>query len=151
MFSAGRNKIGLTMRQIEQCQIAWRIICGQETGVELDISYADKNSSRTRFIEKKCKVMLGADVLPGDNVVDANSRMSLLACLAHEFAHSERYLAGYERPTDSPDFLIDEAETSLHASFITVLKRKDREDLREDAYERLIQYFKIRSRCKNES
>ncbi len=71
--------------------------------------------------------------------------MSLLACLAHEFAHAERYLAGYERPVDSPEFLIDEAETSLHASFVTVLNKKDREDLREDAYLRLIQYFKTGS------
>ncbi|MDM8544260.1 hypothetical protein QUF90_24545 [Desulfococcaceae bacterium HSG9] len=145
MIAAGRNKKGLTERQVEQCQLAWKIICGGETRVKLDTSEAHKNMSRTRFIEKECKVVLGADVLPGENVVDVNSRMSLLACLAHEFAHAERYLSGYDRPVKSPNFLIDEAETSLHASFITVINKKDREDLREDAYFRLTEYLKIRS------
>jgi len=40
-----------------------------------------------------------------------------------------------------PDSLIDEAETSLHASFNSVLNSKDREDLIEDARDRLNQWF----------
>jgi hypothetical protein len=33
-------------------------------------------------------VYLGADALPGDGI-DANARLSTLACLAHELAHVE--------------------------------------------------------------
>jgi len=41
-------------------------------------------------------------------------------------------LRGYRRPLDMPDILIDEAETSLNASFQVVISPKDREDLIED-------------------
>ena len=85
-------------------------------------------------------VLLGADAFPGEGV-DANSRMSALACPAHELAHAERFRLGYRRPTDLPDVLLDEAETSLRAAFTSVLRRKDREDLVEDARDRLIQWL----------
>jgi len=67
--------------------------------------------------------------------------MSVLACLAHELAHVERFESGFQRPIEFPDALIDEAETSLHASFMSVLGPKDREDLIEDARDRLNQWF----------
>jgi hypothetical protein len=82
-------------------------------------------------------VHLGADVMPGQ-AIDANSRMSVLACLAHELGHAERFELGYRRPIDN---LIDEAETSLRASFVSILGLKDREDLVEDARDRLIQWL----------
>ena len=59
--------------------------------------------------------------------------MSEVSCLAHELAHAERYRMGIDRTTDHPDVLLDEAETSLCASFITPLRAKEREDLVEDA------------------
>ncbi|ADI64234.1 hypothetical protein [Trichormus azollae] len=40
-----------------------------------------------------------------------------------------------------PDILIDEAETTLNASFQTVLNPKDREDLIEDARDRLTEWL----------
>jgi hypothetical protein len=40
--------------------------------------------------------------------------------------------------------LLDEAETSLRASFTSVLSPKDREDLVEDARDRLIQWLALR-------
>ena len=83
------------------------------------------------------------DALPGDGV-DANARLSTLACLAHELAHAERFQLGYHRPTDLPDVLLDEAETSPRASFTSVLCPKDREDLVEDARDRLIQWLALR-------
>jgi len=67
--------------------------------------------------------------------------MSVMACLSHELAHAERYRAGYRRPFSEPDVLIDEAETSLRACFVPALNRRDREDLVEDARDRLIQWL----------
>ncbi|MFL5386270.1 MAG: hypothetical protein ACJ8GN_27450 [Longimicrobiaceae bacterium] len=86
--------------------------------------------------KERAAVILGADVVPGTGQTP-NARMSMLACLAHELAHAERYDLGYRRPVELPDMLPDEAETSLHASFIPVLSPRDREDLVEDARERL--------------
>ncbi len=87
-------------------------------------------------------MLLGADVYPG-NGVDANSRLSLLTCLAHELAHAQRFHLGFSRPTNEPDLLVDEAETSLHASFIPELADVDRVDLVEDARDRLIRYLEV--------
>jgi hypothetical protein len=106
----------------------------------LDVSEARQNFSRTRFNEDQNKVLLGADAFPGEGV-DANSRMSTLACLAHELAHVERFQLGYRRPTELPDVLLDEAETSLRAAFTSLLRKKNREDLVEDARDRLIQWL----------
>ena len=111
--------------------------------IELDTSEATQNSSRTRFNEDQNKVFLGADALPGEGV-DANSRMSTLACLGHELSHAERFWLGYRRPTELPDVLLDEAEASLRASFASVLRMKDREDLVEDARDRLIRWLALR-------
>ncbi len=108
--------------------------------IALDISDASQNFSRTRFNEDQNKVFLSADAFPGEGV-DANSRMSTLACLPHELAHAERFQLGYRRPTDLPDVLLDEAETSLRAAFTSLLRRKNREDLLEDARDRLIQWL----------
>jgi len=142
MLTAERNTPGLTNSQIGYCREAWSMLCGDRP-VEFDCSAANQGSSRTRFNEAHEKVYLGADAYPGDGN-DANSRMSTLACLAHELAHAERFQAGYRRPTELPDALVDEAETSLRASFSSVLRMKDREDLVEDARDRLIHWLFIR-------
>ena len=142
MLTAGRNQIGLTERQIEYCLEAWVVLCA-DNPLELDTSEARQHSSRTRFNEEQNKVFLGSDALPGEGV-NATSRMSTLACLAHELAHAERFGLGYHRPADLPDVLLDEAETSLRASFTSVLRMKDREDLVEDARDRLIQWLALR-------
>lgn len=143
MLTAGRNQVGLTEQQIEYCLEAWAVLCGN-LPIGLDTSEAARNSSRTRFNEERNQVFLGADALPGEGV-DAVSRMSTLACLAHELAHVERLRLGYRRPLHLPDVLLDEAETSLRASFTSVLRMKDREDLVEDARDRLIQWLALRS------
>ena len=103
---------------------------------------ASRHSSRTRFNEIDNNVYLGADVKPGIGI-EANSRMSILSCLAHELAHAERFRLGYRRPTDLPDVLLDEAETSLRAAFTSILRKKNREDLVEDARDRLIQWLAV--------
>src|SRR5712692_5701449 len=142
MLAAGRNQTGLTEQQIEYCLEAWTVLSADQP-VELDTTEAPRTFSRTRFAEEQNKVFLGADAFPGEGV-DANSRMSTLACLAHELAHAERFQLGYRRPTDLPDVLLDEAETSLRAAFTSILSPKDREDLVEDARDRLIQWLALR-------
>lgn len=44
-----------------------------------------------------------------------------------------------------PDVLIDEAETSLDAAFHTALNSKEREDLIEDARDRLTEWLATQS------
>ncbi len=144
MILAGRNQVGLTEREITTCLATWQLLCG-ETERELVIDDASRHSSRTRFNEVNGRVYLGADVKPGKGT-EANSRMSVLACLAHELAHVERFEAELRRPIEFPDKLIDEAETSLHASFMSVLNWKDREDLIDDARDRLSQWLMERRR-----
>lgn len=124
------------------------MLCGSDR-IELDVSDAARSGSKTRFNEERRKVFLGADALPGVGS-DANSRMSTLACLAHEFAHVERHRLGYRRPTGrpdrEPDVLLDEAETSLRAAFTLVIYPRDRCDLVEDARDRLIQWLALQQR-----
>jgi hypothetical protein len=139
MITGGRNLVALTPTQIEYAMAVWSLL-GADRPLELDISEATRYASRTRFSEDHHKVFLGADALPGDGL-DANSRLSTLACLAHELAHAERFELGYRRPTELPDVLLDEAETSLRAAFTSLLRMKDREDLVEDARDRLIQWL----------
>jgi hypothetical protein len=127
MLAEGCNQISLIERQIEYCLEACVVLCANNP-LELDTSEARQHSSRTRFNEEQNKVFLGSDALPGEGV-NATSRMSTLACLAHELAHAERIQLGYRRSIDLPDVLFDEAETSLRASFTSVLRMKDREDL----------------------
>jgi len=88
MLSAGGNQTGLTERQIVYCLDAWQALCADRP-IDPDTSEAVRRSSKTRFSEEQNKVILGADAFPGGGV-DANSRMSTLACLAHELAHAER-------------------------------------------------------------
>lgn len=68
---------------------------------------------------------------------------SLVACLAHELSHVERFERGYRRPIEMPEMLIDEAETSLNASFMQLISQRDREDLIDApaARDRLIQWL----------
>ncbi|MCP4702232.1 MAG: hypothetical protein GY862_36040 [Gammaproteobacteria bacterium] len=141
MINAGRNSIGLTDRQIQVASNAWNILCGDKQ-IPFDTIEASQPFSVTRFNEAQHKVFLGANAFPG-NGTDANSRLSLLACLAHELAHAERFSVGYRRPLGLPDVLIDEAETSLRACFTSVLNMKDREDLVEDSRDRLIEWLAI--------
>ena len=96
MLAAGRNQAGLTDKQIEYCVEVWEVLRADRQ-IALDISEASQNFSRTRFNEDQHTVFLGADAFPGDGV-DANARMSTLACLAHELAHAERFQLGYRRP-----------------------------------------------------
>jgi hypothetical protein len=142
MLAAGRNREGLTLLQIEYCVEVWSVLC-RAAPMAMDVRSAHRHRSRTRFSERTGTVILGADAYPG-NGADANSRMSTLACLAHEIAHVERYGAGYQRPFELPDVLIDEAETSLRACFLALLRAKDREDLVEDARDRLIAWLSYR-------
>jgi len=139
MILAAETKLGCLR---ESLSIVKRLggSCVADKEIELVIANASRHSSRTHFDEVAGRVYLGADVKPGTGI-EANARMSILACLAHELAHADRSKSGFFRPIELPDCLIDEAETSLHASFNPLLNPKDREDLIEDARDRLIQWF----------
>ncbi len=67
----------------------------------------------------------------------------MMACLAHELAHAERHILGFARPGVLPHVLLDEAETSLHASFIEAIGPQDREELVESASERVLKWLQI--------
>jgi len=138
MLLAARNQIGLTPREIEYCVEAWSYLCEESDAGprELETSEASRHSTETYFSEVDGKVHLGADVKPGRGI-EANARLSIVACLAHELAHAERFGIGFRRPTKLPDKLLDKAEASLHASFVGRLGSRDREDLIEDARDRL--------------
>jgi hypothetical protein len=111
-------------------------------GCRLDTRYAGRHGSQTKFNEGKGVVFLGANAYSGRGA-DANARMSMLACLAHELAHHERHMLKYGRPTGEPESLLDEAETSLRASFMPPLSEADRLDLVEDARDRLNRFLAI--------
>ena len=132
---SSRNQEGLTDREIERCEQIWEVLGGNEC-CSLDVSQASSSGSRTRFNQPQNVVFLGADVMPGRGT-DARSRMSELACLAHELAYAQRYEKHYDRPDTEILNAIDEAETSLHASFMQPLSTKDRYDLRDDAREQI--------------
>ena len=130
---SSRNQTGLSRHQITRCEAAWEDIGGNKC-CRLDVSEATNHGSQTRFIEspdpsRNNTVYLGADVVPGAGIT-ARSRMSEMACLAHELAHAERFALGYKR-TEAQK-LIDEAETSLRASVMPPLSPRDRQDLLED-------------------
>ncbi len=128
---SSRNQTGLTQRQIEQCEIIWEVLGGNEC-CPLNTFEAFQHNSRTRFAQNWRAVVLGADVVPGSGI-DARSTMSEMACLAHELAHAQRFGMGLDRPIPLPDGFLDEAEASLHASFLLPISLADRRNLIEDA------------------
>lgn len=134
-----RNQVGLTDDQIYRCTQVWEVLCGG-TLPDLDTTEAARPGSRTRYDEDRRVVISGADAYSGTGS-SANARMSMQACLAHELAHMVRAEKGYSRPLVPPDEYLDEAETSIEASFNEFLSRRDREDLVEDARDRLIDWL----------
>jgi hypothetical protein len=102
-----RNTGPLRPEQVEYCQMAWALITNGGLAVPLDVSRASSGFTTTRYGERDRTVYLGANAYPNVMAVDANSRLSVLACLAHEYAHAERHGFGYERPKVLPDVLLD--------------------------------------------
>jgi len=144
-----RNTKGLDQESIERVKMIWGYIVDIGSGdsleggalenfsVQLDVSNAHKDNSRTTFSSQTNTIKIGADALPGSNKTCANSRMSVLACLCHELSHAHRYHMGFRRPYEGDTMHLDEAETSIHASYIPELHYNDRYDLIEDSILRL--------------
>ena len=103
IFLGRRNHRGLSEGEIEYCVLAWNVLCGEDHK-SLILDEAMHDHSTTRFVEHLNVVYLGANVYPGEGF-SANSRMSVLACLAHELSHAERFGRGYRRPLEMPDML----------------------------------------------
>jgi hypothetical protein len=149
-MNGSRGKDALNDRQIEMCREIWEVLGGDHI-CELDFSDAMKHGSQTRFNQAKNRVFVGADVMPGRLMVDARSRMSPMACLAHELAHAERYNKyGFDRPLEMPDKLRDEAEASLLASWNPSLNKNDKSCLVEDDRDQLITWLAMQLRTNYE-
>lgn len=146
---SSRNQTGLTSWEIERCEQIWVLLEGDGC-CELVTSGADRSGSRTRFNQGQNVVFLGADVLPG-NGVHARSQMSEIACLAHELSHAQRFRMGIDRPVDQPDVFLDEAEASLHASFLGNVGLVDRRNLVEDARFQIAEWQKAATNQENEN
>ncbi len=139
-LGGNRNQVGLSERQIENCLLFWEVIGGNEI-CELDTSDAHNHNILTRFVINDEKVKLGCDAYPGSGS-DARSRMSMQSCLAHEHAHAERHRLSIVRPLDMPDYYLEEAEASIHGSFLVVLEEQQRKVLIEDARDQLEEWLK---------
>jgi hypothetical protein len=135
-----RNRTGLTDVEIRRCLTAWKHLCGEDRPRPLEVVEARRHGSRTRYDDARGIVILGADVYPGTGAT-ANSRVSMLACLALELEHLVRREMEVKRPFHAPDSYLDEAETSTAASFNPWLTPQDRADLVEDARDRLIDWL----------
>ncbi|WP_420127028.1 hypothetical protein [Longimicrobium sp.] len=129
----------MTELQVGRCLAVWEELCGDDER-DLDVSEAAYHGSRTRYDADRGSVILGADAYAGVGA-SANARMSMQACLAHELAHMLRAELGFNRPFTPPDVHLDEAETSIHASFLDGVPLRDREDLVEDARDRLFDWL----------
>ncbi len=140
LIKGKRGTKGLIGQQIDQCKIIWEVLGGENLCL-LDCSEATTHGSKTRFNQTENKVILGADVIPGSSL-DSRSRMSEMACLAHEMAHVERFSFGLDRDIQIPHKLCDEAEASLHASWNVILNITDRATLVEDARDLLDEWLK---------
>lgn len=142
-----RNKNGLNKDQIQKARIAWEFLTQEDDttiradtivleDITFDTNSAHLTNSKTVFQESTLTVKLGADAYPGQGT-DANSIMSLLACLCHELSHAQRLQLGFHRPITDPAMNLDEAETSIHASYHPVLSIQDRKHLIQDAKKRI--------------
>ena len=136
-----RGRTALDQTQIERCKQIWTVLGGSKF-CNIDFSEATLHCSKTRFSETHNLVFVGADVVPGRST-DARSRMSELACLAHELAHAERFRYRFVRPVELPDKLLDEAEASLHASWYIPLNESDRFCLVDDARGQLTRWLSV--------
>ena len=136
-----RSRRALSEHQIAYCATVWENLGGVRLCGHLDVSEAKYDGSETRYNERTRKVYLGADVYPNSTWIPADPiryGMSNVAVLAHELAHAVRHQNGFNRSVDLPDKLIDEAETSLEASFNPVLEVNDRKALILDAKDQIV-------------
>ena len=84
------------------------------------------------------EIIFGPDILPGTNIANPNSSLSLMAAAAHELAHYYRWYNGYALAEDEMPHL-DEALTSLDAilRYGDKLNDIDIRDLAADAIQRI--------------
>lgn len=139
----------MTDREIARCEQIWILLNGDGC-CELVTSQAARSGSRTRFNQTANLVYLGADAIPGSGI-HARSRMSEVACLAHELAHAQRFRMGIDRPIEQPDVFLDEAEASLHAAFMQRIGLLDRQNLVEDARFQIAEWQKFAENQENEN
>lgn len=84
-----RNTEALRPKQVAYCRAAWQLVTEGRRAVPLDVTRAGVAFSMTGYSEEQQTVYLGANAYPRGGAVDANGRLSVLACLIHEYAHAE--------------------------------------------------------------
>ena len=140
MTAENRNTRPLNNEEIKLCVNIWRNLDNGRKLAKIDTRRAKNANSETVFVPSTRTVILGANVFPHPNGTNPLQRLSVKACLAHEFAHADRQRLGINRPMKLPEYLIEESEASLHASFYGDLTNIDIDELRSLAFERLRQY-----------
>ncbi len=153
-LTPARNQKALTDKQIEDVRTLFNFMVTpdakddvgdsfdgdvlSEFEVKIDFSRAKIDGTRTTYADEDNIIYIGTNIYPVmSGPQTANATMSMMACLAHELAHAQRKFLGYRRNSVGRGELIDEAETSLHASFFSYLNPFHREQLVRDATERL--------------
>ncbi|WP_367873318.1 hypothetical protein [Luteolibacter sp. Populi] len=135
---AGRNSAPLTQEQIHRASQTFlslerRINARHEAGRRTVFRVAIDDEGH-----QYGEVVFGSDIYPGQDILNPNSSMSLLAAAAHELTHYHRW---HDLTALSDDDLehIDEALTSLEAisRYRTSLSENDILLLVGDAIERL--------------
>ncbi|MFO8072036.1 MAG: hypothetical protein R6V85_09200 [Polyangia bacterium] len=87
------------------------------------------------------RIYVGADIMPGADVVNPNQRIDYVAAAAHEITHTIR-IENNQEFVEAEFKDIEEAITSLHAAceFRNVLRPSQVEQLVTDAVQRLVNY-----------
>ncbi|MBL8599941.1 MAG: hypothetical protein JNL14_19565 [Devosia sp.] len=134
---AGRNVTPLTEDQIVR-------VTNTFLGMDEDCPVRHEATARTVFRSGVdagvpfAEVVFGPDIFPGQNIVDANSSLSVKGAVAHEIVHYHRHID--MREINELELKhIDEALTSLEAArrFPKQLSPQDIEQLIGDAIHRL--------------
>ncbi|CAN5274880.1 hypothetical protein BH10PSE9_BH10PSE9_00870 [soil metagenome] len=137
---AGRNLAPLTQEQILR-------VTNTFLGMDEECPVRHEAAVRTVFRSGHvggvsiAEIVFGPDIFPGQNIVDANSTLSVKGAVAHEISHYHRHID--MREINEPDLMhIDEALTSLEAArrFPKQLSPQDIEQLIGDAIHRLKLY-----------
>ena len=90
MTAENRNTRPLNNEEIKLCVNIWRNLDNGRKLAKIDTRRAKNANSETVFVPSTRTVILGANVFPHPNDTNPLQRLSVKACLAHEFAHADR-------------------------------------------------------------
>ena len=123
-----RSREPITPEQAEKIHAWWKELGGPSHRLRIDPS----PDSHTHFDDAEGIVQVGSDLNPGPGI-SPNSRLRWRAVLAHELRHLQRHDSGVAHPPGP----LDEAITDLEACAYPEVTSAIREELMEDALQRL--------------